>query len=341
MKIISWNLLNLSTVGLAKDLTLHFTHFGLGNNVLDYITKLVMADAAWNNLGMSDNPADIFVIIELKTGGETKGAPVEGNCLPTLTTLTTALNTIANARGIAANYQYAYATPLITGKNEAVGIIFNTRVFNAAPATQTLRTNNNQNLQKHTPFMATLVRTADNRPFKIIGIHAPPLGLGGVNRQYKPPIDFVIKLGSITELDPTLPANSNAEHFIMGDFNCNPASMYIKGDGTHIFGFTFLRNDWHYATNIPDNTLSSLRTAVVPGGVPPANYLSMAYDNLLYKFAGAAPVVNERVLDLIANARDMTVAPPAALYPAELGGEDGLLRNSNIVSNHLPVIMEF
>jgi hypothetical protein len=336
MKIVGWNLLNVGNTKLGKPLTAGFAAFGLGGNILDYIVKLAMFDDAWDNLNLTDSPADVFVVIELKTGGSLKGGAVSGTCLPTLNTIVNAMNVWAVANGLGATHQYAFATPLITGYHESVGVIYNTHVFNAAPATQTLRDNVGNNINPRTPFMASLVETATGKVFEIVGIHATPKGGGGVNLVYKPPIDFIRKLGLVTELDPTLPM-VQPDYFIMGDFNCNPASTYTNGLGVVVTGFGQL-TAWHYATNIPNGTLSSLRTGVNNAFAPPANYLSDAYDNLMYNFDVPPGPIDEMVLNLIANARNMNAVGTPAVYPGNLVA---LLNNNRKVSDHLPFAIEF
>jgi len=339
MKIVGWNLLNIGNTKLGKAFTPTFLGFGLGNNILDYICNVVMGEPTWNNLGIAANtPADVFVIIELKTGGKLKGGAVSGTCIPTITNIRNALNQVATANGITATHKYAFATPLITGNHEAVGVIYNKRVFNANPVTETLRDNMNNNINPRTPFMVTLVKTANNEEVKIVGIHAPPVK-GGADVRYKPPIDFIKKMGFIDELDPAVPI-VGTDFFIMGDFNCNPDSYYISKQNNKrrkVFGFKAL-DDWGYETNIPNGTLTSLRKAVNNNFAPPANYMSEAYDNLFYKFANHPMGITEQVLDLIAHARNMNVVGTPAVYPASTVA---LLNNNNKVSDHFPFVIEF
>ncbi len=338
MKIVCWNLKNIGQTKLGNAFTNTFTPYGLGNNVLDYMMKLVMGDAAWSNLwglaGLSNNPADIFVIIELKTGGHNKNQAVSGTCLPTITAITNAMNQVAVTRNINNNYQYSFATPKITGNHETVGVIFNNLVFNANPATISLRDNNNAYINPRTPFMASLVEGTTTT--KIVGIHAPPVK-GGANVRYRPPIDYVRKLGIVGELDPTA-AVSPTDYFIMGDFNCNPGSSYTNGFGVAVTGFNQLLA-WNYNSLIPNGTLSSVRTRVANVNPQPSNYLSEAYDNLLYNFSVAPGGISEYVLDLIGNARNVSQPlNPVALYPNNLVA---VLNNYNKVSDHLPMIIEY
>jgi hypothetical protein len=340
MKIVCWNLKNLGQTKLGNPLTNTFTPYGLGNTVLDYMMKVVMGSAAWNNLwaspGLSASPADIFVIIELKTGGHNKNQAVSGTCIPTLTTVVNAMNLAANNLNVQNNYQYSYATPLITGNHETVGVIYNNRIFNANPATIALRDNNNLYINPRTPFMATLVNTLTNDEIKVVGIHAPPVS-GGANTRYRPPIDYIRRLGQVNALDNSQQM-IDADYFVMGDYNCNPASTYINGFGAAITGFAQLLA-WNYNSRIPNGTLSSVRTKVANTNPQPANYLSEAYDNMLFDFNATAPVnINGYVLDLIGNARNVSLPVAAPLYPNNVVA---VLNNYNKVSDHLPMIMEF
>ena len=61
MKIISWNLKNIGQSKLTNKLSPVLAAAGLGGTVLEYITKLVMADNAWRNITTA-NPADILLI---------------------------------------------------------------------------------------------------------------------------------------------------------------------------------------------------------------------------------------------------------------------------------------
>ena len=83
MKIVSWNLRNIGNTKLTNTFTQKYLGFGLGNDVADYVAGLVMGSDRWNAVpNLSTNPADIFVVIELKTGGKKKGGAVSGTCIP-------------------------------------------------------------------------------------------------------------------------------------------------------------------------------------------------------------------------------------------------------------------
>ena len=126
-----------------------------------------------------------------------------------------------------------------------------------------------------------------------------------------------------------------ANSFFMGDFNCNPASTYTTGGGAAVSPFTGLPT---YTTQIVNGTLSSVRVKVANANVPPANYLSDAFDNIIYN--QPIPVVNVRelVVDTIGGARNMNVVPIVNIPNANL---TGVLNAYNRVSDHLPVAMEW
>jgi len=322
MKIISWNLRNLGATKLANPFTVAVAGRGLGNNVLDYVLNVVMGRPVWAPIS-SGNPADIFVIIELKSGGHNKGQNANGTAIPTLATIVAAMNTMANNLGVGAQYQYLAAVPLITGRHETVGVIFNQRVL-TWNASAVRRDVNNQYINPRTPFSATLTVNATGAQVVVTGVHAPPPS-GGAAVRNRPPVNSARAVATVPQL-------ATANQLVMGDYNCTPASTYTNG-----FGVVVGWNWPGYGTLIPNGTLSSVRLRVAGTQPPPQNYLSAAYDNLLYNFNAGGGAV-ERVLDTIANARDMTQMPPAPMYPASLVA---LLNNYNKVSDHLPLYMEF
>lgn len=348
MKIISWNLKNVGQTKLGKAFTPTMANFGLGNTVLDYIMNVVMGSTIWNNIA-STHPADIFVVIELKSGGnnKSKGHPAFGTAHPTMQLIVGAMNNIvANTPVLQPNYFYRYVSPpvnvagnnqytnpMITGRHETVGVVYNS--LRLTPTNSAVfRDHNNQFLNPRTPFgvQFNIVNTTDS--LTIIGIHAPPTS-GGAAVRYKKPIDFMRRAATIPAF-----ANTAIKQFIMGDYNCDPASTYTGANG--VVGW----NIPGYGTLIANGTLSSVRRRVNNGNVPPANYLSEAYDNLMYNFNAGGGAV-ERVLDTIANARYFGAPPhppppnpppPAPLYPGNLVA---LLNNYNKVSDHLPIMLEF
>lgn len=326
MKIISWNLKNVGQTKLAKSFSPGFNALGLGNTVLDYVSRVVMGDAAWNAIpNFSTNPADLFVVVELKSGGRQKGMAVSGTCIPTISALTTQLNAIAQAR-YPLSYQYKYVVPAITGYHETVGVIFNTVTLDLDVAQSVRDSTTNRWINPRTPYLAQFTIKSTGSTFQVVGVHAPPPN-GSDAVRFRPPIDFCRKL-------PTIQAAGLANTFLTGDFNCNPADSYTTGMEAQVQPFAELPA---YITKIPNGTLSRVRTEVARGEAPPANYLSGAYDNIMFNATEPA-AVTETVVDLIGNARNMSKSPP----PNVSETNTTLVLNAyNAVSDHLPVVIEW
>jgi hypothetical protein len=322
MKIISWNLRNLSQGKLNNALTPAVSGRGLGNTVLDYMMKVVMGMPTWSNLTTA-NPADLFIVIELRCGGHNKSQPAGGGAVPTLAAIVGAMNANVGLRGLAATYQYAAVAPLVVGRHESVGIVFNTRVLTWT-ASAVRRDVNGRYVNPRSPFSAGFTVNATGAQIVVTGLHAPPPS-GGAAVRYRKPILYANAVGTVPQLGV-------ANQMVMGDFNCNPASTFTNGYGVPV--------GWNwpgYGTLIPNGTLSSVRRKVAGGQAPPANYLSDSYDNLLFNFHVGGGAV-QGVLDTIGQARDTTQVPPVPMYPANL---PTLLFNYNKVSDHLPLVLEF
>lgn len=335
MKIVSWNLKNIGQTKLGNNFSPTFNAFGLGNNVLDYISGLVMGTNRWNAIaGLNTTPADIFVMIELKTGGNQKGKAVSGTCLPTINAVTAQLNALSNIRYPNPNppnpwtppYVYAYATPVIVGYHETVGIIYNTQRLQVL-STYAFRNNTNQNwINPRTPFGSLFKVIGTQNTFQVIGIHAPP-PKGAPALKYRPPIDYCRQMSTTTPAGMT---NS----FFMGDFNCNPASSYTNGNGVVLQPFT---NMVGFQTFIANGTLSSVRTKVAGTMAPPANYLSDAYDNIIFNAQLNVGNTQELVVDMIGQARNMNAFPIVNVAATNLVA---VLNAFNKVSDHLPVVIQ-
>lgn len=334
MKIISWNLKNLGQTKLGNAFTPTYSAYGLGGNVGTFITNLVTGSPVWNNIAnLSTNPADVFVVIELKTGGSNKGTAVGGTCIPTLTLLRNAMNQAVNARlGNNLNYLYNFAIPLVCGRHETVGVIFNTRVLNLVGFTVFRNLTNNNWINPRTPGGAQLTDIASGNNFQVIGIHAPP-PKGAANIKYRPPIQYSNLLQHTT---PTGLANT----FFMGDFNCNPNSTYVlnaHGGPVNVGPF---QNMPGFGTRLPTPTLSSVRTKITNNFPPPASYLNDAYDNIW--FNTAVPVGTPQIVpDMIGNARNMNVIGTPVVFGANPATSAAIVRAFNMVSDHLPVVIEF
>lgn len=338
MKIVSWNLKNVGYNKLLKNFTPTFSAYGLGGTVLSYITNLVMGANTWNNIAnLSTNPADVFVLIELKTGGNQKGKAISGTCLPTLTAVRNAMNAESLARyGNLNTYNYAYATPVITGYHETVGVIYNTVALNLL-SFYVFRNNTNQKwINPRTPGGAQFKVKADNSTFQVVGIHAPPPKGGNPDLKYKPPIQYCNVLQTIT---PAGMSNS----FYMGDFNCNPDSTYEKNNGgmaIDVEPFEDLFN-MGYKTNIPNGTLSSVRRKLAAGQTGEDQYLNDAYDNIIFNKALTTVNSRETVVDMIGNARNMNAGGTPVVFGTNPATSRSILAMFNKVSDHLPVVIEW
>ena len=335
MRAISWNLKDLGTTatGIQKlARTLPYTWgSGLGNTVLDYIVNLVTAAPIWQAYAGAA-PADVFLVIELVSGGTRKGDPVQAGATPTLTTLVTGLNAAMTARGLAATYQYAFVPALITGTMESVGIIYNTRALAYAPfSARVLRDTGGRFLLPRAPFYATFTTVPGGQVLDVVGIHSPP-PKGKI--PFRPPIQYARKLTQVPQVNQVGVAPQR-DLLMAGDYNCDDSVNYVDQGGNALQPFTTLIATYAYATQLPVGSRSSLRITQGTAAPPtPNNYLSAAYDNVLYKFA-AGPAPAQRVLDLIGNARNTA---GNAMYPAQL---TALFDDYWTVSDHFPVDITF
>jgi hypothetical protein len=322
VKFISWNLRNVSDGKLLRDFSEPVASAGLGNTMLDYVVNVVMGNACWSNVN-TPRPADAFMVIELKCGGHQKGHAAFGSDAITMGMLTGAMNLYARLHGLAGDYVYGAAPRLIVGTHETVGIIYNTQRLDN-PRVQVLRDVNVRYVNPRSPFSATFTLVGADMEFTLTGIHAPPPG-GSGDQRYRRPIQFLEQMA-------TCPALATEWQMVAGDYNCDPTDTYETGGGMQV-GW-----EWQgYGTNLAPGTLTSVRQKIAGGQPTPEDYMSAAYDNLLFNYQ-AQLEEDERVLDLIGNARRMTVDPPVPLYPAS---RVSLLNNYNSVSDHMPMVLEF
>lgn len=326
LKIISWNLKNVSANKLDNTFQPKFRSYGLGDNVLGYIVNVVMGAAnQWKGV-VSQTPADLFVVIELKTGGSKKGDAVSGQCVPTLTKIVNAMNTYATNAKL--NYTYDAAIPLVTGQHETVGFIFNTKVLTLVKVEVEKDTVSASYLPGRTPLVATFSLVA--QPLDTIrfsGIHDPPPS-GAADVRMRPPIDYCVRLVNT-------PSANIKNTLFLGDFNCQPSDYYTK-KGAKVYPFANLV-PIGYGTRLPNNSLSSVRRRLDPEEMGPDAYLSAAYDNIIFWMPGTVPS-DEYVPDLIGNAKNVNAMPVEALYPTN---GRAVLNAYNTVSDHLPVLIEF
>jgi hypothetical protein len=72
MKIVIWNLKNIGETKLTNSTNAIMAAKGFGSNVLDFMINLVTGNSIWSSVNPSLDPADVFVVIELKCGGQAK-----------------------------------------------------------------------------------------------------------------------------------------------------------------------------------------------------------------------------------------------------------------------------
>ena len=341
MKIVCWNLKNIGTTKLKNKLGLVVSKSGYGANVLSYITKVVMANKIWQPV-MNGVPVDVFVLIELKTGGKAKGAAVSSTATTVMNDLAAAMNAVAaKNKKWKSTYHYSAAEARVTGFHECVGVIYNDKLL-AVPANgvDALKTVAGAYLPQRTPYKVTLqLQASGAHELHLVGVHAPPpKGSGATPDRFRAPIDFCRQLGNLAIVQQATGATPETVA-VMGDFNCSPLSSYgsfkkgNKKQKVTIKPFDDLKTTYAFDTAISDGTLTSMATTFDKNKAGPARYCVDAYDNV---FHGAlnAMVLGSDVLDLIANA---TQGKPT-LFPAS---GTALVNSYWKVSDHLPVYIEY
>lgn len=332
MKIVIWNLKNIGETKLTNSTNAIMAAKGFGSNVLDFMINLVMGNSIWSSVNPSLDPADVFVVIELKCGGQAKDADAsDGAAVNFLKTVVTAMNTVVSKTpSLNGKYLYDAAPPKIIGHHETVGVIFNTKVLTYKSG-KVLRDSKKNFLLPRAPYAAWFQHIPTAQNLLITGLHAPPPG-GGANR-FKSPICFATKLPSVPEL-MTLPSTTTV--LIGGDYNCSPKDTW-KSKGVNLTPFDnpsppaakdlTLTN---YRTLLPANTLSSVRAKFAPKQSGQSQYLNAYYDNILYK--NVTPT-KETVTDLIGPVPGIvgTTAPTVGLVASR--------NNYWTVSDHLPVVL--
>lgn len=326
MKVVFWNLKNIGERKLSNKLNAKVAAANYGNNVLDFMVKLVMGDNVWNGVNLNLDPVDLFVLIELKCGGTAKSAEADqGTGVNTLKAVTAAMNTYAAAnvtsRPALANYSYDFVKPMIIGNHETVGVIANMKSL-TFQARDVLRNSKKQFFLPRSPFAAQFKQNSNGVALTVAGIHAPPPQSGAI--QFKRPISFATQLPS----SPVL-MNTPGHVFLGGDFNCAPDNTWTtKGVALKPFdnpsppapaNLTLTG----YNTKLPSTTLTSMRKKVDNSQTGSARYLKAFYDNILYIPNNTAP---EYVPDLVGTIHAGV-------------GLTALLNNYWVVSDHLPVVL--
>lgn len=322
-----WNLLNIGNTKLSKALKVGVIGAnGMGNNILDYVTRISAGEQVWQN-ATSNVPADIFVIIELKSGGKQKGGNGNGTCLLVLPRVVAAMNALTQARNLQATYVYASVPTLIVGSHEVVGVVYNTKVFNN-PQSDVLRTVQNTFLGPRAPFWVTFNVIANNTPLNIVGIHGPTSQPASEN--YKNAVSFTNGLATITNIRQE--NNPRQRTYIGGDFNVDPANSYVSGNGVKkkkIFAFADLTASYAYNITLPNGTLTSVRRTINNNVNPPGNYLSQPYDNIVFLMPGANPLPVVQRVNTIGNA------------PTYQAHQVATFNAAKTVSDHLPMTIEW
>jgi hypothetical protein len=333
VKLISWNLRNIGQNKLKKGMNATLAAAGYGNTVLDFMMKVVMGDPIWLGRNLTLAPADLFLVIELKCGGYMKGnAVTSGTGIGCMADILTAMETYTTNAGIQDQYEYAEAPKLLIGSHETVGLIYNTKALEIVDSSaRVLRDNGpapGRFLLPRTPYLVQFTQLADNSTLNVVGLHAPP-PKGSGDYKFQVPIAYCNQLPSC----PQLMLGGAQHYFIGGDFNCAPnSSCPAPGNFGELYPFTNPSRPGKtltgYGTSLTDGTLTSVRRKVDKG--KPAGskdqYLSGAYDNIL---SYPQTTYLEYTIDLIGDL-NVTGAQLVAC-----------LNNYNIVSDHLPVALDY
>ena len=317
-----WNIFKLGSSKLGNKLNAGIIAAnGLGNNIQDYIVKVATGNAVWN-AATTATPVDVFVIIELVSGGSKKDSAGFGACIRVLKALKASMNAVVATN---VNYNYDYAAPKLIGPREVVGVIYNT-VKLTAVSTASMRNTANNFLLPRTAFWArfTQVGTLPLRPMNIVGIHGPtslPL-----QSDYKDAVTFTNDLYSVAQLNQSAIAPKE-DTCIGGDYNCDPLNSYSKkvnSKSKKISAFADLTGLANYKITLPNGTLTSLRDTI-NGGI----YLSQPYDNIVFQLPAQFPDPPVRRVDLVGNAPIFGTNPTAVFNAARA------------VSDHLPLTIAY
>lgn len=323
MKIMFWNLLNLGNTKLNKGLNQAVIGAnGMGNNILDFIVNVSTGQAVWQN-ATSQVPADVFVIVELKSGGTMKGNAGNGACLQVLPRVVQAMNALVDAQ----HYVYASVPPLVIGRHEVVGVVYNTRTLNN-PQGSVVRNVQNNFLRPRTPFLVEFNEIATNTPLNIVGIHGPTSK--PASGDFRSAVRYTNNLAKCAAIQQQ---GNNPKHrtYIGGDFNVDPLNSYVLGNNKKrrkILAFSALEAG-RYAITLANNTLTSLRRALNNNYPQPENYLSQPYDNIPFLMPNVNPLPPVARVDVIGNA------------PTYAASQRATFNAARKVSDHLPMTIEW
>lgn len=319
MKIVSWNLRRLSRGKLTRRLQPKLRAAGMGNDVGEMICRVVLGMEPWQEVNPG-GPADVFVIIEVSSGGDHKGTAATGSGPIALASLVATFNAIANA-GRAPNdpnpdHQWAVVPPLVVGWHETVGIIYNTRLLTPAGSGVLRDDVYDRFFLDRTPFWARFT-DRNGEPSNVVGIHAETADGNDVG----PGIRYANSLTRSDRLD-VVDEMEVEDTYVAGDYNCQPEDTY---------GYPPRPFDMEgYQTSLPHNSWSTVRKKPDSSYRPPRNYLCNPYDNLMFAIGGDGPLDDwASLLDLIGRA-------PAPLPTKNL--QMLTQRYFSEVSDHLPIV---
>lgn len=323
MKIMFWNLLNLGNTKLNKALSQGVIGAnGMGNNILDYIVGISTGQAVWQG-ATSTVPADVFVIVELKSGGTMKGNAGNGACLQVLPRVVQAMNALVNPQ----HYVYASVPPLVIGRHEVVGVVYNTLALNA-PQGSVVRNVQNNFLGPRTPFLVQFNQIATNTPLNIVGIHGPTSN--PTSGDFRNAVVYTNQLAACPAIrqQGNIPKHAT---YIGGDFNVDPLNSYALGNNNKkkkIPAFSDLKVG-NYVITLANGTLTSLRMGLNNNYPAPENYLSQPYDNIPFLKPNLNPLPPVSRVDIIGDA------------PTYQNHQQATFNAARKVSDHLPITIEW
>jgi hypothetical protein len=323
MKVMFWNLLNLGDTKLTKTFPPGILPpAGMGGSILDFIVKVNTGNVVWQN-ATSQVPVDVFIIVELKSGGSQKGNAGTGACLLALARLKAAMNAVAPAL----THKYKFVAPLIIGYHEVVGILYNKRVLTPG-LSGSMRNSAANFLRPRTAFWSQFTVIATGLPLNIIGIHGPTSK--PTTGDYKNAVVFTNDLNDVAQINQGA-LNPKQATLIGGDFNVDPLNGYSVGNGNKkkkIGAFDDLVGS-NYKITLANGTLTSLRNAMDNTKAPPANYLSQPYDNIVFRLPGVNPAPQVNRVNVIGQAPTFAGNPLATFNAARK------------ISDHLPIDVEW
>jgi hypothetical protein len=315
LKIIFWNIKFFGSTKLEGDTNQTAKEGGLGNTYQDYIVKVVMGDEKWKK-ATSEVPADIFIIVELKSGGSAKGNEGYGACDRVLPKLVASMNETEPMR------DYDFVPPLLVGWNEVVGVIYdkNSLILDSSEAMQNA---SGEYLRSRTPFRAEFTVKATSKKLNVVGIHGPT---STPPNEYRTAVEYTNALADVNGINQA--GARNYDLCVGGDFNCCPNNYYVLSAGTKherdVYAFEVLSTKYGYKTTLPTPTPTSLKNAISNH-----EYLSQPYDNIIFQMPSQVDAPPVAVIDLIGK---------APTWPAAEVGTFNVMRD---LSDHLPMSIEY